>query len=336
VHPRRAESWGAFASSFSLRVMEFDGDLVEIISGAVSRKHIVEALFVSAVMILFYDWLLILPQEVKHIWRASWNYTKVLYLLTRYIPFASTALMLRSQFASVATPESCRMTLRAVCWLSIVGMDLAEIVLAVRTYAVWNKDKRVGIGLALLLGLCQIPNGIIAERFIQVIDFIPNPYPEIYRGCVALSATKLIFVSWVVFAMMEGVVLALMIISALRTYRKNTSKLLHVIYMEGIRFYLYMFCVTFTNVLITLLLPIDFVGVGSSIEIVLHSNLACRLMVGLREAAQSPGPRSDVFELSGMPDCDDTVVFARTVRRRLSCESSWVDLELIRNPRYLV
>jgi hypothetical protein len=100
-----------------------------------------------------------------------------------------------------------------------------------------------------------------------------------------------------------------------------------LIFYAGIRFYLYMFCVTFANVLVTLLLPIDFVGVGSSIEIVIHSNLACRLMVGLREAAHSSGPRSEVFELSGLPDSDDTVVFASTIRRRLSGESSWVDLE---------
>ena len=30
-------------------------------------------------------------------WRASWNWTKVLYLLTRYIPFVSMAFMARSE-----------------------------------------------------------------------------------------------------------------------------------------------------------------------------------------------------------------------------------------------
>ena len=45
-----------------------------------------------------YDWILILPQEIKFMWRASWNWTKVLYLLTRYIPFASMAFMARSEF----------------------------------------------------------------------------------------------------------------------------------------------------------------------------------------------------------------------------------------------
>jgi len=45
-----------------------------------------------------YDWLLVLDREVNYIWRASWNYTKVLYLLTRYAPFVSIALLLRSEF----------------------------------------------------------------------------------------------------------------------------------------------------------------------------------------------------------------------------------------------
>jgi len=307
--------------------MESGGNLVEVISQAVARKHIVEALYVSAVMVLLYDWLLVLPREIKYIWRASWNYTKVLYLFARYIPFVSTALLFRNQFALDPTPDSCRKTLESSCWISVIGINMTEIILAIRTYAVWNKDRRVGIGLALLLGLCQIPNAIIAEKFVRDINFIQNPFPEIYRGCVASRATKLIFVSWVIFIVMEGVVLVLMIISAVKTYRKHTSNFLNVIYVDGIRFYVYIFCVTLANILITVLLPIDFIGVGSSIEIVLHSNLACRLVVGLREASRSSEWRSDALELSGLPPNQNTVMFAHTNPPTNSSGTAWVDLE---------
>lgn len=44
-----------------------------------------------------YDWLLIFPEEVEYIWCASWKWSKVLYLLTRYIPFASMGFMLLSE-----------------------------------------------------------------------------------------------------------------------------------------------------------------------------------------------------------------------------------------------
>jgi len=43
------------------------------------------------------------------------------------------------------------------------------VILIIRTYAVWNKDKRVGIGLGLLLIAVQIPNGILAEKFLDEI-----------------------------------------------------------------------------------------------------------------------------------------------------------------------
>jgi len=52
----------------------------------------------------FHDWLATLPREVEHIWRASWNWSKVLYLLTRYIPFVTTALVLRSELLAHRLP----------------------------------------------------------------------------------------------------------------------------------------------------------------------------------------------------------------------------------------
>ena len=46
-----------------------------------------------------------------------------------------------------------------------------------------------------------------------------------------------------------------------------------------------------------------------SIEIVLHSILACRLMIGIREASQSFGRKLESFELSEVPR-GDTLGFA--------------------------
>ena len=96
------------------------------------------------------------------------------------------------------------------------------VILAVRTYAVWIRDKRVGIGLALLSGFFQIPYVIILYRFIQGVvceclrsTFVAarvrplpldtqNPYPEIYRGCAYDTATRVIYVNWVILTIVEG------------------------------------------------------------------------------------------------------------------------------------
>lgn len=52
----------------------------------------------------------------------------------------------------------------------LIYLSTVAVILAIRTYAVWNRDKRVGFGIALLLAACQIPNGIFAERFLRSID----------------------------------------------------------------------------------------------------------------------------------------------------------------------
>jgi len=299
-----------------------DSNIVEIISRSTSRRHTVEKLLVSAAMIQLYDWLLTLPQEARYIWRASWNWSKVLYLLTRYIPFASISLQLRNQFAWNPTPDSCKMTLHASTWLALIGFDLAEIVLAVRTYAVWKRDKRVGIGLALLVGLYQIPNVIVLDDFIRGAGYVQNPYPEIYRGCAYTQARRILFANWIIFTIGEGVVLGLMIISAVKTHREYRSNLMMVVYRDGIRFYLYIFCATLANILTTLLLPIDFVGVGSNMEVVLHSVLACRLMIGIREAGRSLGRKLETFESPEVPR-NNTLEFAP----RPSGENASMELE---------
>jgi len=64
-----------------------------------------------------------------------------------------------------------------------------------------------------------------------------------------------------------------------------------------------------------------------SIEIVLHSTLACRLMIGIREASQSYRPKSETFQLSEVP-CDGIVVFAH----KPPGENARADLEACAGP----
>ena len=48
----------------------------------------------------------------------------------------------------------------------IFDSSAVAVVFIVRTYAVWKRDRRVGIGLALLFILCQTAMGVIMEMWI--------------------------------------------------------------------------------------------------------------------------------------------------------------------------
>ena len=66
------------------------------VSGTISNPTVFDY---NCGLLKLYDWVLSLPREVEYIWRASWNWSKVLYLLTRYIPFITIALVFRSELS---------------------------------------------------------------------------------------------------------------------------------------------------------------------------------------------------------------------------------------------
>jgi len=89
-------------------------------------------------------------------------------------------------------------------------------------YVVWRRDKRVGIGLALLFGLYQIHNAIVLDSFIRAADckycvyfvslpasvdplkYVQNPLPEVYRGCAVIKANRNLYANWIIFTIGEG------------------------------------------------------------------------------------------------------------------------------------
>jgi len=49
------------------------------------------------------------------------------------------------------------------------NLSTVAVILIVRTYAVWKRDKRVGIGLALLFVLCQTAVGVITQKWVAAV-----------------------------------------------------------------------------------------------------------------------------------------------------------------------
>ena len=81
--------------------------------------------------------------------------------------------------------------------LYLVGLDLAEgtyqigedsmlklilfpsVILVIRTWACWGRNKWVGIGLALWITVCQIPSAIFMYKFLGSLrcELLVRPEP---------------------------------------------------------------------------------------------------------------------------------------------------------------
>jgi len=74
------------------------------------QRLVVDPLVMSAVALFIYDYLLTLDREINLIWFSPWTYTKVLFLLVKYLTFADTFLLLYNQIILNVSADTCRLT----------------------------------------------------------------------------------------------------------------------------------------------------------------------------------------------------------------------------------
>jgi hypothetical protein len=248
------------------------------------QRLIVDYVYVSGAALLIYDYLLILPLEINLVWSSPWTYTKILYLLTRYIPLGGKAFALHNQLFLGVHIETCRIFWHIMLWLYVLGVIFAECIISLRTWAIWRRDRNVGIGLLLLMLSNLIVQFIFMHLFVQSTEFIPQ-YPG-FRGCAIASSNNIIWVNFVALSVVQFVVLVLMVVSGIREYRSgDINKISKIIHRDGILFNVCLLLLTTANaVFMPALLDLSNLFVG--LEDVAYSVLTCRIVINIRDASQ--------------------------------------------------
>ncbi|XP_006460421.1 hypothetical protein AGABI2DRAFT_177985 [Agaricus bisporus var. bisporus H97] len=213
---------------------------------------------VASVTIMALDWLLTMDMEVSLMWRGRWNVTKVLYFLTRYLPFIDTSVVMYRQFGTVLSPSLCRITYEYAAWTFIIGMGCAELILSLRTYAVWNKDKRLLIGLPLLFISTWTVGFIVLGFYLSRTTHGVSPVPQLL-GCIMVDESSILSACYIVLMIFDACVLALMAIRGISALRSGgDSQFMRVVYSDGIIYYVYLSALSIFNTVIILRLPARF------------------------------------------------------------------------------
>ncbi|KAF9070512.1 hypothetical protein BDP27DRAFT_1220601, partial [Rhodocollybia butyracea] len=148
--------------------------------------------------LFLYDWMLLLPVELDVVWSEKLQPLNVLYIIQRYMPFVDTIGLLFAgkddcsclscaHVSEVSSPRT---------GMYITGIALTEVVLAMRTQALWGKDIRLTVGLTIFFVGCWVPNFYIVHRWIDSETYMPSPLP--WTGCVILGGKPILFLGWVI------------------------------------------------------------------------------------------------------------------------------------------
>jgi len=258
------------------------------------QRLLMDYMLVSAVAAFIYDYILVLHLEIRLIWFSRWSYTKVFYLIIRYIPFISLVLALHNQMSLDPSLKTCKRTYPVEIWLTLLEVTFVEIVLCIRTWAVWNRSRIIGIGLAILIFGDLIVQCFLVNKFVVSMEYSPALYPG-FRGCFVTHANRALWTNYTLLTIVDAVVLVLMGISAFRSYRRsNISKLTLIVHRDGILFYIYLLGISIANVVTTATFPLDLMILLSPLGSALYALLTTRIVLNIRDASTQGCNKSEL------------------------------------------
>jgi len=190
-----------------------------------------------------YDYLLTVEQELQYVWSARWSSGKLLFILVRYIVFIDIPLFTWDYFASVQPSTICRVPFDIAMGFEALGVLSAWLVVGLRTWAIWNKNRVCGVVIilafsaALGLGLYDV---ILFATYQSRTETTLLSLQQA-SGCgmatllTAGGEARLLFEFYVVSAMYEGVILFATLLRGVYHWRRsNRSSLIATLYRDAL------------------------------------------------------------------------------------------------------
>jgi len=241
---------------------------------------------VATCTIFIWDCLLTFSMEVDLVWKSKWNFMKGLYLFQRYLPLVDTVWRIPyGQTGGSWSKAMCRNLYYSTGVMTLVGIAASEMILALRTWAVWNRNQRLSVILPILYVLVWGSGVVAICSFLNSMIFSDPPYPG-FKGCFLTYTNKKIVFVWVQLISWDTLMLALMLVPGVRVYRSGgNSALMKAVYHDGVIYYLYLFVLSLINIFVVAILPVQYQQLLSSMERVLHSMLTSRVVLHMRAQA---------------------------------------------------
>ncbi|KAK1218553.1 hypothetical protein PQX77_018769 [Marasmius sp. AFHP31] len=294
----------------------------------------------AAPLILIYDYFLTLDEEILYVWNKSCrNLATALFFIVRYLTFIPVGLIYHG-YTSRSTPmEDCRAWDNAAVWESWLPFSdsalgvivLIEIVLGLRTWALWDRNKKVGLCIALtafvllaidfqaILLTDQTETGFGIEFYRQT-----RICPPRYDGMGGVFGSNALSTGLMLIVVYESVVLVLTLIQAYRhgCYRRrgSSSRFVDSFISQGVAYNClilgkYRTTRAFplkilnsdaplvwstTNIICRYKLPPGYEDILVVFQPTLHAVLVSRMLLHLRKETHRRGSSSGISSLSDL------------------------------------
>ncbi|KAG1894764.1 uncharacterized protein F5891DRAFT_709661 [Suillus fuscotomentosus] len=210
---------------------------------------------------------------VRWTWFRPWDVIRVIFVISRYLPFAGVGM---TAYDALRISDKCASTLEGNI-IHIIGIVAAEALLIIRTWAFWQKSKRLLIGLLVYSVLT-----IVAVLAVDLSPTVLIPGEEPPLGTCYFESTRNGAVAYMFLAMFESVILTLTVYKRVHDYKNFESGIVVTLYHDGMVYMLCILGITLANVIIGAALPSAYSNMLDTLQLVIHSVLASRILFRLR------------------------------------------------------
>lgn len=251
------------------------------------RLQAVKYVQLASLALLIHDTIILLDQEVELIWSTKWTFPKVLYLISRYSPFLDTVIDVYDYLTPNPDPHMCHITYSIGSVLTMVGIAISELILILRTYALYDRSRKFFYFFGFLwVSGTGVASWAVAV-FVQSIVFERRADPKV-AGCYMAVVNPVVFICFMALFIVETFVVGFTLWKGFRIWRQvRMSSLLATFYKDSILFYLAIFPLTIGNIIVFLTAPDELLDLLDTMTRVFHSIFACRILLHLRSAANS-------------------------------------------------
>ncbi|KAF9464917.1 hypothetical protein BDZ94DRAFT_1320782 [Collybia nuda] len=249
-------------------------------------RQSVQYVNVASLAVLVYDYFQTLELEVELVWKSSWSISKVVFLLARYPTFVDVPLILYYTLNQGMSYDTCSVVNAVTSWSTAVGIGMAEVILLLRTYALWNNSRKVLIALIVLYISIYTPVVVVLAIFLRSLQHGAPPLP-IIRGCYPVSGSNILFADFVLLMLYESTVMVLTIWIGVKRYLHSRNRLVMTLYRDGVSYFIYIFMISCSYIIVLLACPPEYVDLLNTFQRVMHSILSTRILLHVRDTARA-------------------------------------------------
>lgn len=257
-----------------------------------TRTHLDgQRLLLATIAFLAWDWLITLDDEKEFIWQENpLTVTKGLFVVNRYFPILHSAARFWS-YSHERDPNlsvlACGHILDLAAYGSVVSIAVVEIVLLLRLWALYARNKIFGIFLIVVF-LVGTGTALAIREVQPPDDFKLVHEPPISLTICKRSSPSELFFLYAIVLLVETMTFSLLLWKVWQLSAVGVAPILRTMLKHGTQYYLIVFLALFIQVLGTIVQPL-FQPLADALPVVAIASVACsRLVLSLRGLYTAP------------------------------------------------